>query len=121
MADSSQNVTEVKLTRAGEKLIETLLDPRNRTKSVSDICKLAETSRTTYYKLFADETFVKEYKRQSKELITQNVGSVINTFINEAKRGSFQHGKVILEMADMYTEKKEIDATVTMPSIIIGK
>lgn len=121
MSNDSQNPTKPKLTKGGEKLIEILLDPRNRTKSITDVCKLAELSRTTYYVLFSDPVWLEEYKRQSKEMITQNISGIINTFINEAKRGSFQHGKIVLEMAGVYVEKTEANVILTMPPIILGK
>jgi hypothetical protein len=33
----------------------------------------------------------------------------MNTFVREAERGSFQHGKVVLEMAGVYTEKVKVE------------
>lgn len=102
-----QNLTNNSLTLSEEKLIEVLTNPENRMKSITDICKIAKISRTTYYESFSKKYFRDEYNKRSKELVKQSVGSVINTFIKEAQRGSFQHGKVLLEMANMYTEKVE--------------
>ncbi|MNW10002.1 hypothetical protein D3C71_2071280 [compost metagenome] len=36
------------------------------------------------------------------------MASVLNTFVREAQRGSFQHGKVVLEMAGLYAEKSDV-------------
>ena len=101
-----QNVTNNSLTEAEEKLLEVLLSPENRMKSITDVCNIADISRMTYYRAFDNPQFMGRYKQASKELVNKAVAPVINTFIREAQRGSFQHGKVILEMADMYSEKK---------------
>lgn len=104
-----QNLTNANLTDKENNLLEVLINPENRMKSVCDICKLANCSRPIYYKAFTKEGFVTAYNAKSRELVKQSVAPVINTFIREAQRGSFQHGKIILEMAGLYTEKQEIE------------
>lgn len=113
-----QNATdfeiEQNLTKAEQSLLEALLNPENRMKSVADICKAAKVDRSTYYRAFQKQEFVEVYNRHSVNLVKQNVASVINTFIREAQRGSFQHGKVILEMAGIYAEKQDIKVSGSM-------
>jgi hypothetical protein len=104
-----QGFTEYTPTDKENNLLEVMLNPEHRMKSISDICKLANCSRPIYYDAFNKPGFVKLYEAKSKELIKQSVAPVINTFIREAQRGSFQHGKVILEMAGIYSEKQQID------------
>ena len=53
------------------------------------------------------------YKRSSQDLVKQSVAPVLNTFIREAQRGSFQHGKVLLEMAGVYSDKLELAGGVS--------
>lgn len=108
-----QNLTAYNPTPSEEKLLEVLLNPRNRMKSITDICKIAEISRTTYYEAFSKPEFVEHYNKRAVELVKQQVAPVINAFVAEAKRGSFQHGKVLLEMGGVYTEKQQIEATNT--------
>lgn len=107
-----QNVTDLgnenNLTNAENSLLEALLNPENRMKSVTEICKLAKIERVTYYRAFQKPEFVEIYKSRSVDLVKQNVASVLNTFVREAQRGSFQHGKVILEMAGLYAEKSDV-------------
>jgi hypothetical protein len=105
---SIQNFTEYEPTEKEKNLLEVLLNPENRMKSITDICKLAKCTRPVYYEAFAKPEFVNIYNKQSVDLVKQNVASVINTFVREAQRGSFQHGKVLLEMAGMYTEKTNV-------------
>jgi len=110
-----QNVTEYELTPSEKKIIEALLNPENRMKKITDLCQTIGISRETYYKAFDKPGFVVKYKEMSKELVNKAVGPVINSFIKEASRGSFQHGKVILEMADMYREKQQLELTKSVP------
>lgn len=113
--DTLQNFTNSKLTEKEKSLLEVLINPENRMKSITDICKLAKCTRPVYYEAFSKPEFAEEYKRLSADLVKQSVGSVINTFIREAQRGSFQHGKVILEMAGMYSDKLEITGKINNP------
>jgi hypothetical protein len=66
-----------------------------------------------YYRAFDKPEFKELYKSQSKALVDQSIAPVLNTFVREALRGSFQHGKVILEMAGLYSEKSTIDVNET--------
>lgn len=106
--DTLQNFTNTSLTEKEKSLLEVLINPENRMKSITDICKLAKCTRPVYYEAFSKPEFVEEYNRRSADLIKQSVASIINTFVREAQRGSFQHGKVILEMAGLYTENSNI-------------
>lgn len=108
--DVEQKVTNYEPTNAEAKLLEVLLDPSNRLKSITDICNLADISRTTYYKLMDKPEFMDFYNRKSAELAKNYLGPVMNAFVREATRGSFQHGKVLLEMAGAYkeTSRKEV-------------
>lgn len=99
---------EQNITKSEQALLEALLNPENRIKSVTDICKIAKVDRATYYRAFAKPHFVELYNKRSVDLVKQSVASVLNTFVREAQRGSFQHGKVVLEMAGMYAEKSDV-------------
>lgn len=107
-----QNLTDYKLTEKEKNLIEVLLHPENRMKSITDICKLAKCSRPVYYEAFSKPGFVEIYKQRSVDMVKQSIASVINTFIREAQRGSFPHGKVLLEMAGLYTDKIEHSGSI---------
>jgi hypothetical protein len=109
-----QRVTEYKPTEAEQKLLEVLLSPEHRMKSIKDICAIACISRMVYYRAFDKPEFKELYKSQSKALVDQAIAPVLNTFVREALRGSFQHGKVILEMAGLYSEKSTIDVNETL-------
>ncbi|MFT4146415.1 MAG: phBC6A51 family helix-turn-helix protein [Mobilitalea sp.] len=110
-----QNVTEMvneqNLTNEEQTLLEVMLNPESRMKSVTEICKLAKIERATYYKAFQKPEFVEIYKQKSIDMVKQSAASILNTFIQEAQQGSFRHGKVILEMAGLYAEKSNINVS----------
>lgn len=106
-----QTVTEYMPTQAEQKLLEVLISPEHRMKSITDICKAACCSRVLYYSAFKKPEFKALYKTLSRELVDQSIAPVLNTFVREALRGSFQHGKVILEMAGLYSEKSQLEVT----------
>lgn len=106
MQENERNLTDSGLSVAERRLMEALLSPENRMKSITDICQIANISRTTYYNAFDNPVFVERYKREAKALVNKAVGPVVNAFLREAKKGSYKHGKVLLEMADLYTAKQ---------------
>jgi len=87
-----------------QKILDALLDPSNKYKNVTDLCLAAKCSRKAYYDAFKRPEFEKLYRKLTLDIIKQSVAPVVNTFLKEAVRGSFQHGKVLLEMAEMYQE-----------------
>lgn len=111
MTESLQNFTVYQPTAKEQAILDTLIDPENRMKSVTQICKLAKCTRPVYYAAFRKPEFVELYKEQSMDLLKQSIGPVINTFIRETQRGSFPHGKVILEMLGLYTERADINVS----------
>ena len=107
--DNLQNPTAYQPTTAEQKLLEVLLTPECRGKSKTDICQIAGISRQTYYDAFKKPGFVAHYEAQARDLVREAVGPVVNAFVKEAKKGSYPHGKVVLEMAGLYAERQKIE------------
>ena len=95
-------------TDTEEALLAVLLDPANRLKTVTDICNLVPCSRPVYYNAFRKPEFAQLYRDESMEMVKRAVAPVLNSVVREASRGSHQHAKIILGMADMYHERKEL-------------
>lgn len=104
-----RNSTKYKPTEKEKALLEILINPDYRMKSITDICKAAKCTRNIYYTAFEKPEFVKLYKELSESIVQQSIAPVINAFVREAKRGSFNHGKVLLEMAGLYNKKDDDD------------
>jgi len=105
--DTLQICTNYQPTEKEQNLLEVLINPENRMKSITDICKIAKCERQTYYNAFAKPGFVEIYNAKCQELIKQSVGAIINAFVREAQRGSYQHGKLLLDMAGLHTDEEK--------------
>ena len=93
--------TNCQLTNAEEKLLDVLLDPKNRLLNTTERCNLAGISRQTYYRIMRRPEFIAVYRQQSYDLFAQNIGPVVTAFIKQACQGSFPHGNEILEIMGM--------------------
>ncbi|MGO9138359.1 MAG: phBC6A51 family helix-turn-helix protein [Syntrophales bacterium] len=102
---NAQNRTTYQPSRAARKLLEVLLNPEHRYKSVTEVCKLAGISRDSYYRLFADQRFVCFYTSEAKKLVKAAQGPVVNAAIKSAVRGNPQNIKTVLSMAGLFKEK----------------
>lgn len=98
-------------TASERKILEVLANPENATLNISEICKKAGVSRQTYYRAFEKKEFVTYYHNLCRQMIAESVGPIIRACEKEAKKGSFQHAKLLLEMAGLYTEKKKYEHT----------
>jgi hypothetical protein len=108
---TQQNAINYIPTESERKLLDVLLSPEHRMKSIKELCLIVGINRATYYRAFEKPEFKALYKSMSRELVDQSIAPVLNTFVREALRGSFQHGKVILEMAGLYSEKSTLELT----------
>jgi len=105
--EAIQNFTEYEPTEKEKNILEVLMNPENRMKSITDICKLAKCTRPVYYEAFKKLGFVELYQRMSMDIVKQSIAPVLNAFVREAQRGSYQHGKALLEMAGIYTDEQK--------------
>ncbi len=103
--EKEQNRTEYEPTAAEKRLLDVLINPENRRKTVVDICALADIGRTTYYEIIAKEEFEKLKRKWVNKLISSNTLQVIHANTREALRGSAPHIKMHLEIDGVYKEK----------------
>jgi hypothetical protein len=112
MADNSSTEETAYLpTRTEEALLCILLSPSNRLKTVEELCKLVPCDPKTYYNAFRKPGFVKLYREESIALTVKAIAPVVNSVVREASRGSHQHSKILLGMADIYHEKSKTEVT----------
>ncbi len=103
---------EYQPTRKEAALVSVLLNPENRFLTIMKVCELAKVSRRAYYDMMAKPEFVEYYRRASAAIATRYLGPVLNAFQHSAIRGSFPHGKVLLEMAGVYTPEQKVNVEV---------
>jgi hypothetical protein len=94
-----REVTKKRLSPERWRLLEVLVNPENRFKSVTELCHLARCSRRVYYKAYNDPEFRNVQEDLAIMLIKQSVISSIHALQREAARGSFQHIEKVLQLA----------------------
>lgn len=99
-------------SQAEQKLLNIVLRPENSILNVTEICKMAEVSRDTFYRVMKNPDFKRLLREEAFNLIDPALPGVINRFIKEAKDGSFSHGKVVLEMGKVYTPKARFEGVM---------
>ena len=113
MSDITQANT-YKPTPAEKKLLEVLVNPEHLGKTVMAICKVAGISRFKYYDAMKKEPFRKLVNDTTMDLIKGKASDVLNAAYKYAlTEKGFQDRKMILTIADIYTDKAEVQVTQT--------
>ena len=122
------NINDVKCpvyepTPSELKLLEVLCNPECATLNKTEKCAKADISIKTYDRAMEKEGFQKLIKKTSLELVSGNLCNIVNATIRFATSmpQCSADRKVLLQMADMVTEKSEISGKIEMPQIIITK
>lgn len=101
-----------KLTPAGKKLFQVLINPEHVGKNVDKLCKIADVSRDTYYRLMKEQEFTDLVSETSREMVMAKMGDVLNaTYVYALGEKGHQDRKLLLTMAGLYTEKQELSHT----------
>ncbi|SKA13902.1 hypothetical protein SAMN02745116_02551 [Pilibacter termitis] len=104
-----------KPTRAEKKLLETLVEPEVLGLTVEEICKKAKVSRQTYYNAMAKPLFVQLVNDITLDLVKGKAHNVVNMAYKVAlTEKGFQDRKMILQMANLYSEKTETTISGTV-------
>ena len=109
--NSPQNSTDYEPTPGELKLLEVLLDPDNRNKSKTEICRIAGLDRQTYYNAYKKPEFRALITKTSKDLVLEYVLPTIHAFAKFAQTGSYQHGEALLEMAELLKKTTRLEHT----------
>jgi hypothetical protein len=108
-------INEYEPTTAEKKLLEVLLNPENAGKSITEKCKIADISRTHYYDIMHKPEFLELCNVTAIDLIKGELMPLMAAAIKEAKNGSFQHFKILMEMHGLYREKSDINVNADTP------
>jgi len=107
----AMDIKEYVPTLAEKKLLEALADPENYTVSITDLCKIAEIGRNTYYNMCKKPEFMKMKNEILNRLFESFVPAVKQAAVKYAinNANNFQDRKMILEMAGEYKPKQDIN------------
>lgn len=109
--------TMEQLTFARKKLLDAMLDPANRMKSIIKLCEIADISRGVYYKAMKDPAFVAELKERSLEVVIGFIPSSINALGKKAASGDIKAISIVLEMAGMHSNRISVDVPNAIKTI----
>lgn len=98
------------------KLLEALVNPENRKKNITELCKIAGISRPTYYESFKKPEFIKMYNETIMLLVKESMSDIIKATLQYALSNPKNHQdrKMLLEMGKLYFQKQEIDVNGNM-------
>jgi hypothetical protein len=116
--DIQHKATEYNPTPKELALLQAMINPENFMKPVTELCRLAKCDRTVYYDAIKKDGFKALVKEISRDLTTGAVIPIVHSFIKHGLRGSFQHAKVVLEMAGAYSEKQDVQLNVTFEQLL---
>ena len=110
MSETKSN--EYQPTNAELKLLDALHNPENYLLSITELCNVAGISRKTYYECFKKPEFCALNQEMGAELVKKVIQPIINASAKAAIDGSYQHAKMLLEMAGSYipTSKQQISS-----------
>lgn len=99
--------------------IEWLSQPNKGGKTIAQIAEVCGVTERTIYNWLRDDTFDAELRKASKRKASQYVPDVMNAMVKTAiSEGNAAAAKLILQMAEMLTDKHEVvTATKEVPDI----
>ena len=104
----NQGTEEVYLpTKAEQRLLAVLTNPKSRLMLVQDIQKAAKISEETYYKALKKPGFRKLCDEITREVLRSANIQVAHALAREAVRGSAPHIKMHLEIAEILKPGKD--------------
>lgn len=104
-------------TATQEKLLSVLQDEENLSLSVSEICKKAGISRTSYYRFLKDRDFLCALREGGIQTIYGALLQTINSVVKRAKEGSFPHQKLLIEVASLQVKARTEESSATNTNI----
>ena len=82
------------------RLLEVLDDGNSY--SVTELCERANVNRNTYYEALKSDDFIAQLFHTSTGKIYVAIPDIVSKIVEQAKRGSFAHQKLLLEMMRLY-------------------
>ena len=98
---------KLNLTELEEKLLKVAANRGGRL-SLEELARDAECDVAQIYKRLQNNSFRTLFTETLRHSLSAEVPGILNAFIAEAHKGSFKHGKLLLEIAQMYTEEKKV-------------
>ena len=112
LPDSIEQIAaKYEITEAGYRLLDAIIDPLARTMTVTDICKMADISRPTYYALFKDQAWVAAYMDACKTACMTAAMPTMQSVAGKAIAGDMQAAQLILTMTGLHQPTARVEHT----------
>jgi len=108
-----QICAKYEITEAGCRLLDVVKDPTARTMSITDICKVADISRTTYYTLYKDQAWLNAYMDACKTACITAAMPTMQTVAGKAIAGDMAAAAMILQMTGLHQPTARVEHTHT--------
>lgn len=95
------------LTELEQRLLKTISATGARM-TVEELADAVGCQASTIYRRLQNKNFKDLFVETMKTSLTAEVPGILKAFVGEALSGSFRHGKLLLEIAKVYTEEKKI-------------
>ena len=97
------------LSEAGHNLIKVISQPEARLMTVTDICKVANISRDSYYRLFRQQDFINAYYEACRVTSIQAAMPAMQALSAQAAGGDVAACKAMLELNGLYQNTATIN------------
>ncbi|OPZ94734.1 MAG: hypothetical protein BWY74_00345 [Firmicutes bacterium ADurb.Bin419] len=104
MSSNHDAIIVNKLSPERRKLLETMQNGSYDT--ITDLCNAAGVTRNVYYDALRSKQFVDTLFHESSGSIYAAIPDIMKDITKKAKRGSFAHQQMILEMVKLYGDNK---------------
>ena len=88
--------------------------PGGRRLTVDELAMECDVDEEVIHQKLQDEGFRGMFLEAARNSLVADVPEVLNAFVEQAKMGNFNHGKLLLQLVGMHTDTKNIVADVGM-------
>lgn len=104
-------------TEFGVRILEVAAAHSSRRLTIEELAVKADTTPARIYKKLQDLEFRELFIETMKTSLLGDVPEILNSFVGLAKAGSFKHGKLVLQVAQIYEDKKTLTANVHVDAV----
>lgn len=105
-------ISNATLTKKDKKILQVASQMGNmgmNRLTVEQIAKEAGTRADFIYERLSDAEFKRLFFETLRSSLAIETPAILKKFVEEAKKGSFKHGKLILEISGLYSEETNIN------------
>lgn len=103
---------EIPLSRLEKRILKEVVRAYGRRLTMEELATASNTTVEKVYRCLERPEFRQLFVESMQVSLVADTPSILNKFAELAKAGQFNHGKLILEIAGVYTEKQKLEAEI---------